>query len=363
MGGSPRRGQHPQERLCMDYLKFLSEVTTVPGTSGYETPVAEVFARAFAPYCDEVEIDQNQSVIALKRGSGKGPKIMLCAHIDEVGLMTMDVEKDGSVRFISLGVAEQTLPAQEVNILCEGGPVYGVIGAVPPHLTGEDDRSSVTPVEELFIDTGLPYEEVVRRVKPGTPVQLVGRTMALENHYIVSKTMDDRACVAILLDCAQQISRRAHDADIYYVLSACEERGSLGADKAAEKIRPDMAFILDVTHGTMPDCRPGRTFPLDVTPVSCGPNTHRKLAGLIKENASRLHMKTMDEVARGTTWTDAWEVQVAAEGVPCVVVSLPLKYMHTTVEVGSMATMADQARLLCETVCTMDARWEETLCF
>ena len=347
----------------MDYLKFLSEVTAVPGTSGYELPVAGVLARAFEPYCDEVTVDHNQSVIAVKRGSGKGPKIMLCAHIDEVGLMTMDVEKDGSVRFISLGVAAQTLPAQEVNILCADGPVYGVIGAVPPHLTGTDDRERVTPVEELFIDTGLPYDEVVRRVKSGTPVQLVGRTMALENQLIVSKTMDDRACVAILLDCAQQISKRMHDADVYYVLSSCEERGSLGADMAAENIRPDMAFILDVTHGTMPDCRPGRTFPLDVTPVSCGPNTHRKMAALIKAQAEKMHIKTMDEVARGTTWTDAWEVQVAAEGVPCVVMSLPLKYMHTTVELGSAATMADQARLLSEIVCGMDAGWEETLCF
>ena len=347
----------------MDYLKFLSHVTTVPGTSGFEAPVAGVFAQAFAPYCDEVHVDHHQSVVALQRGSGKGPKIMLCAHIDEVGLMTMNVEEDGSVRFISLGVAAQTLPAQEVTILTKDGPIYGIIGAVPPHLTAESERNAVTPVEELFIDTGLPYDEVVRRVKPGTPVQLAGRTMALENGLIASKTMDDRACVAILLDCAEKLSRRAHDADVYYVLSAREERDSLGANMAAESIRPDMAFILDVTHGTMPDGRPGRTFPLDVTPVSCGPNTHRKLAALLKAHAEKLHIKTMDEVARGTTWTDAWEVQVSCEGVPCVVLSLPLKYMHTTVEVGSMDTMADQARLIAETVCAMDAGWEETLCF
>lgn len=347
----------------MDYLKFLSHVTTVPGTSGYEAEAAGAFARAFEPYCDEVTVDHTQSVIAVQRGSGKGPKVMLCAHIDEVGLMTMNVEEDGSVRFISLGVAAQTLPAQEVTILAEDGPIYGVIGATPPHLTAQEDRDAVTPVEELFIDTGLPCDEVQRRVKPGTPVQLVGRTMMLENNYMVSKTMDDRACAAILLDCAERISGRAHEADVYYVLSAREERDSYGAQMAAERIRPDMAFILDVTHGTMPDCRPGRTFPLDVTPVSCGPNTHRKMAGLIKAHAKALHIKTMDEVARGTTWTDAWEVQVACEGVPCVVVSLPLKYMHTTVEVGSMDTMADQARLLCETVCAMNAGWEEELCF
>ena len=347
----------------MDYLKFLSHVTTVPGTSGYEGAVAGVFAHAFEPYCDEVTVDHNQNVIAVQRGSGKGPKIMLCAHMDEVGLVTMNVEEDGSVRFISLGVAAQTLPAQEVNIITEDGPIYGVIGAVPPHLTAEVDRDSVTPVEELFIDTGLGYDEAKRLVKPGLPVQLVGRTMMLENQYMASKTMDDRACAAILLDCAEKLKGRAHEADVYYVLSAREERDSYGAQVAAETIMPDMAFILDVTHGTMPDCRPGRTFPLDVTPVSCGPNTHRKLAALVKAHAEKLHIKTMDEVARGTTWTDAWEVQVAAEGVPCVVVSLPLKYMHTTVEVGSVETMADQARLLCEIVCAMNAGWEEELCF
>ena len=347
----------------MNYFDFLSHLTTVPGTSGYEMPVAAEFARAFEPYCDEVTIDRNQSVIAVQRGSGRGPKVMLCAHIDEVGLMTMGVKEDGSVRFMSLGVAAQTLPAQEVTILAADGPIYGVIGAVPPHLTGASDRSAVTPAEELFIDTGLDYDEIVRRIPAGTPVQLVGRTTALANGYVASKTMDDRACVSILLDCAQKMKNRAHDADVYYVLSACEERGSLGADMAAENIRPDMAFILDVTHGTMPGCEMGETYPLDVTAFSCGPNTHRKLAALLKKHAQKLHIKTQDEVSPGNTWTDAWEVQVAAEGVPCVVMSLPLKYMHTTVEVGSMDTMTDQARLLCETVCAMDAGWEEELCF
>ena len=121
-------------------------------------------------------------------------------------------QEDGSVRFMSLGVAAQTLPAQEVHILCEDGPVYGVIGAVPPHLTGEDDRDRVTPVEELFIDTGLAYDEVVCRVKPGTPVQLVGRTMMLENDYMVSKTMDDRACVATMIECAEHRKNRKRSA-------------------------------------------------------------------------------------------------------------------------------------------------------
>lgn len=347
----------------MDILKFLAEITTVPGTSGYEAPVAGAFARAFAPYCDETGVDRSQSTIAVQRGSGKGPRIMLCAHIDEVGLMTTLVEEDGSVRFLPMGVAAQTLPAQEVTLLTKDGPLYGVIGAVPPHLTDRDARERVTPAEELFIDTGLPADEVKKRVPPGTPVQLTGRTTALQNRLVASKTLDDRACAAILLACAQQMKSRLHDADIFYVLSAREERDSFGAMTAAERLSPDLAVILDVTHGTMPGCEEGETFPLDCTTLSAGPNTHRKLTAWLQETARRLNMKTQIEVAAGNTWTDAWEVQVAAMGVPCTIMSLPIKYMHTTVELGSLELMERQAHLLCEAVCALHSGWEGTLCF
>lgn len=346
----------------MDTLKFLTEITAIPGTSGHEAPVAEAFKEAFAPYCDETEVDPGQSVIAVQRGSGRGPRVMLCAHIDEVGLMTTMVEKDGSVRFLSMGVAAQTLPAQEVTLLTKDGPLYGVIGAMPPHLTEDGAQDRVTPAEELFIDTGLPAQEVRRRVPAGTPVQLTGRTTALENGLVASKTLDDRACAAILLDCAQQMKKRRHDADVIYVLSAREERDSFGAMTAAERLAPDLAVILDVTHGTMPGCGEGETYPLDCTTLSAGPNTHRRLTALLKVHAERLGIKTQIEVAAGNTWTDAWEVQVAAQGVPCTIMSLPIKYMHTTVELGSMEVMRRQAHLLCEAVCALGEGWEETLC-
>ena len=124
-----------------------------------------------------------------------------------------------------------------------------------------------------------------------------------------------------------------------------------------------MAVILDVTHGTMPGCGEGETYPVDCTTLSAGPNTHRKLTVLLKEQAERLGVKTQTEVAAGNTWTDAWDVQVACEGVPCTIMSLPIKYMHTTVELGSMELMQKQAHLLCEAVCKLHEGWEETLCF
>lgn len=347
----------------MDLMKYLSNITTVPGTSGYEAPVAQAFESLFAPLCDEVTVDGTQSMVGVQLGKKHGPRVMLCAHIDEVGLMTTDVEEDGSVRFLSLGVAAQTLPAQEVTILAKDGPIYGIIGAVPPHLTGSGERNKVTPVEELFIDTGLSVDEVKRRVPAGTPVQLVGRTMEIAGGHVASKTLDDRACAGILLMCAEELKNRIHDADVFYVLSAREERDSFGAQMAAEQIKPDLAVILDVTHGTMPGCAEGETVSLDATAISCGPNTHRKLAAYIKECAEKLNMKTVCDVAPGNTYTDAWEVQIACEGVPCVVLSLPIKYMHTTVELGSLDLMRAQARLICEAVAHMNKGWEETLCF
>ena len=347
----------------MDYLAFLSHITTVPGTSGYEAPVAGAFKQAFESCCDDVTIDPMGNVIAVQRGTGAGPKIMLCAHMDEVGLMTTGVEEDGSVRFLSMGVAAQSLPAQEVNLLTKEGPVYGVICAVAPHLTSASERGRVIPADELYIDTGLSADEVRRLVPAGTPVQFIARTMALENNRVASKTLDDRACAAILLGCAKELKKIVHDADVYYVLSVREERDSLGALTASERIWPDAAFILDVTHGTMEGCAPGQTCPLDVSDISCGPNTHPGLAAYLTEHAKKLGMKTVVGVAAGSTWTDAWEVQVACEGIPCVVLSLPVKYMHTTVELGSLDLMRAQAHLLAQAVGTMEKGWEKTLCY
>ena len=347
----------------MNTFDFLKSITTVPGTSGNETAVARALREAFAPLCDEAHNDAMGSMVAVQRGSGHGPRVMLIAHLDEVSLMTMDVCDDGAVRFTSIGVASQIMPAQEVTVLTREGARLGVIGAKPPHLVAPEDRKKPYRTDELFIDLGLPAETVKRLVPPGTPVQLVGETTMLQNNRAASKTMDDRACVAIMLACAEEMQRRAHDADIYYVCSADEERNCLGAITSTYAIQPDMAFVLDVTHGSMEGCAPGETCPVDVTPMSVGPNLHPGLTAFLRAHAEKLRMKVYTEVAPGNTYTDAWDVQVSREGVPCALMSLPLKYMHTTVETCDLSQIEAQAHLLAETISDIDAGWEETLCY
>lgn len=347
----------------MNTFDFLKSITVVPGTSGNETAVAKALREVFLPLCDEAYADAMGSMVAIQRGTGKGPKVMLCAHLDEVSLMTMDVESDGAIRFLSLGVASHILPAQEVLVLTKEGPKFGVIGAKPPHLLSAEDKKKAYKVNELYIDIGMPADEVKRLVPAGTPVQLTGETTMLKNNRAASKTMDDRACVAIMLRCAEEMKRRAHDADIYYVCSASEETNSLGAITSAYRIEPDMAFVLDVTHGSMEGCAPGETCPLDVTPLAVGPNLHAGLTAFLREHAEKLRMKVHTEVASGNTYTDAWPLQVSREGVPCALMSLPLKYMHTTVETCDLSVIEAQAHLLAETIGDIHAGWEETLCY
>ena len=342
-----------------EIIDFITEITALPGTSGYEQPVAEAICAAFAPFCDDAHVDGMGSVIA--RQKGKGPKVMLCAHLDEIGMMTLGVEDDGSVRFMPMGMADMILPAQEVYILTREGPLYGVIGSTPPHM--REDKTKGVRAEDLFIDTGLAAEEVKRRVPAGTPVQMIGPTVKLQNDLIASKTLDDRACVAILLACAKEMKARAHDADIYYVLSAREEFDSLGALTSAYNISPDMAIVLDVTFGTAEGCKPGSTYPLDTSTLGVGPNLHRVLTRRLREEAERLGMKVESEVMGGATGTDAWDIQTAREGIPCALLSLPVKHMHTSVELGSAKLMLAQAHLLAQTLSGIEEGMEETLCF
>ena len=342
-----------------EIIDFLTHITAVPGTSGNEGLVAEALVEAFSPYCEDAHADGVGSVVAHQ--AGKGPKVMLCAHLDEISMMTTGVEDDGSVRFLPMGMADMILPAHEVHILTREGPLYGVIGSTPPHMRG--DRSKGVSADDLFIDTGLSPEEVKRRVPAGTPVQMLGATIKLKNDCVASKTLDDRACVAILLACAKEMASRKHDADIYYALSCQEEYSGLGAITSAYNIEPDMAIVLDVTFAQSEGCGAGQAYPIDVSTLAVGPNLHRGLTERLQEEADRLGMKVESEVIAGHTGTDAWGIQVACEGIPCALLSLPVRYMHTSVEVGSAKLMLAQAHLLAQTLCGIEAGWEETLCF
>ena len=237
----------------MDMQKILTEAAAKVGPSGQEMQVAEYFAEQFRPLVDEVTVDNLFNVIAHKKGTG--PRVALFAHMDEISLMVTAIEDDGSLRLGNVGgVDPRILPASRVWVHGKER-LFGTIGAMPPHLMGAEDRSKNYDRKDLYVDVGYPAEKVRELVHVGDLVTFNVPATPLLNGQFASKTMDDRACVTMLLATAERLKGLKCDADVYFVGSTQEEIGSQGAKTAAFHIDPDLAIAIDVDHATIPGSR------------------------------------------------------------------------------------------------------------
>ncbi len=355
----------------MDFLPFLQEVSGKFGPSGQEQEVSAWLMEQFRPYCDSVETDALFNVIALKRATQQtkkaAPRVMLCAHQDEIALMVSEILPDGTLRMGQVGgVDPRILPASRVmvHVTAADGQeqkLLGVVGAKPPHLLDGTEQKRNYKREELFVDLGLPADKVQALVHIGDMITLQGETLALLNQRAAGKTMDDRACIAVMLDAAKRLQTMKHEADVYFVCTSQEEVGARGARVAAHTLHPNMAVVLDVSHAPVPQSKPDTTIPLDAPAATFGPFVQHKLLERLKATAASHGIKLNTEHAEGSTYTDLDNVQIAREGVPCVLIDLPLKYMHTTVELLDMNAMAECGRLLCHFVAELSDGWEDAL--
>ena len=357
----------------MDILHYLQGMAVQHGPSGHEAQVAQWLQKQFEPLCDSVTIDPLYNVIAFKKATrpmadgSPAPRVMLAAHQDEIALMTADILPDGTLRMGAVGgVDPRILPASTVTVHATGGAegavrLLGVVGAMPPHLLNAADRENNYKREDLFVDLGLPVERVRELVHIGDLITLNGPATPLLNDRCASKTMDDRACVACLLEAAERLQRMSHLCDIYFVATSQEEVGSKGAAVAAHTINPDLAVALDVTHATIPQSRPDTTVPLDAPATTYGPFVQHKLLDRLKKAAGDHGIKLNTEHAERFTYTDLDDIQIAREGVPCVLINLPLKYMHTTVELLDTKVIRECGRLLAHFLGDLDEGWDDAL--
>lgn len=343
----------------MDVQKILTEAAAKVGPSGQEMEVAEYFAEQFRPFVDEVTVDSMFNVIAHKKGTG--PKVALFAHMDEIGLMVVAIEEDGSLRLGNVGgVDPRILPACRVWVHGKE-KLFGTIGALPPHLMNAADQKKNYNREDLYVDVGLPVEKVRELVRVGDIVTFNVPSTLLLNGQFAAKTMDDRACVTMLVETAERLRKLQCDADVYFVGSTQEEVGSRGAKTAAYALDPDLAIAIDVDHATIPGSRPNTTVDLDSLCASIGPFLQPKLLKRLIDCAAAHHVKLQTTVAERNTYTDGDAVALAREGVPMVLLSLPLKYMHTTVETLDIQALKEGSRLLSHFLSELDAGWEDDL--
>ncbi len=339
--------------------EFLSEVTAVPGLTGQEGPVAEYIAAAFRPLADEVKIDRLNNVIA--RLKGDGPKVLFAAHLDEIGLMVVKIEEDGSLRLGNVGgVDPRILPGMRVRVLGKE-TLLGVVGAKAPHLLSDEERKENYKREDLHVDLGLPVERVKELVQVGDQVQLEQRFVKLQNDRYATKTADDRACVAILYRAMQLLQNMKHHADLYFVATCQEEIGSYGAKMTGFSVDPDFGVALDVCHAKTPGAPEGRTSDLGSPVASMGPYLQPVLRKKLMDVAQEQNIQVQTSVVPRNTSTDADGLSIQRGGIPTVLLELPLKYMHTTVELFDMHTLEESARLLANFACQVADDWEEAL--
>lgn len=337
----------------MQICEILKELTEHPGISGFEADFSHALSEKLKSYCSHVQTTSLGCVLGKLPSPRKAAKsIMLEAHLDRIGLIVSEICDEGFVKFAAVGgVDERILPSSEVYILGKE-KVYGVIGAKPPHLLskGRDD-SAALKISDMTIDTGLNREALSRLVKVGDPILLRSIFTELLSGNAASAALDNRAGIASVFSCLERIKNQELPYDIYICFTTGEETGLHGAYTIPGLVHPDLAVVVDVTHGTTPDAPKVGTFPLcSGTAICRGPNLHFEYTKSVIELARNKSIPFEIEVASGHSGTNAWALQNIGCGTPCVLLSIPLRYMHTSVEVVNIADIDATARLLTEIV-------------
>jgi tetrahedral aminopeptidase len=357
MGGS-FRGE-----MRVDLAELLGRLSEAVGISGYETEVRSLIVDEFQRHADDVRADAMGSVIALKRGQGIEPRrsIMLAAHLDEIGLIVTEV-KEGFLHFTTVGGFDARVLLGQPVVAHGKRKLPGVIGSRPPHVLSAAEREKVVPREELCVDVGLPAADVEKSVAVGDLISIRGRYLRLRGDMVAGKAFDDRAGVAALVVCLDMLSGLKHTWDAYVVATSQEEVGLRGATTSAYGVAPDLGIAIDVGFGPQPGVPDSESVPIGKGPaLAIGPNIHPGMLKKLEEVAKAAEIPYSVEAAPGATGTDAWAIQVAREGVPTCLLSVPVRNMHTPVETASLKDITRTGRLLALFVAALDDRFMDQI--
>ena len=303
----------------------LMKLLSVYGPTGTEKNVAGVIAEMIRPYVDEIRVDALGNLICVKRGREGGKRLMFSAHMDHIGLIVTDADENGFIRVSNLGGinAARSVGAQVVF----GNGVQGVIGA--------DGTAQKPEMKDLYIDIGAENrEEALERVALGDAAVYRFSCVELGKNRLSAPAMDDRAGCAVLLEAMALLGET--DNEVAAVFSVQEEVGLRGAKTAAYAVDPDLGIALDVTlTGDVPEARPrmsvklggGAAIKVMDRSVLCAPVVRDRLVQLAKEERIAYQMEVL--VAGGT---DAGAMHVSRGGVPCGVISIPCRYVHSGAE-------------------------------
>lgn len=336
----------------MSILETTKEFLKYPGISGFEMDFSTALCEKLKKYCPHATVNKTGCVLGcIESENAEARTVMLEAHLDRIGLIVSSVDENGFVSFATLGgVDERILPGAEVWIL-GNEKVFGVIGAKPPHIMDKEESKGGISAGGLLIDTGL-GKKAAEFVSVGDPILLDSKFCELMGGKISSAALDNRVSIAAVFEVLEELKGEKLPVNLSVAFTSGEESGLLGAYTLVGDREPDLAVVIDVTYGRTPDADGCETFPLGSgAAILRGPNVHYEYTKKLMNVAKKKGIPFEIEVARGSSGTTAWAFQTSGCGVPCVIISIPLRYMHTTVETVDLSDVECVCRLLKEIIC------------
>jgi len=337
---------------------LLFSLLEVGSPSGYEEPMIRRLMEELRPLCDEVTQTPRGNVVGVQRGADPhAPRVALAAHMDQVGFVVFSIDPRGFIRFRKLGGAvDRSIQGHQVRLLTEEGPVMGVVGLKPGHITRPEEARQIPPVEEMYIDIGARSADECeeRGVRIGTPIVWNAGPVELGNGLVATAAADDRAGLAAIITVAKALKRMPPEATVYYIGTVEEEIGLRGAAVAAHGLGVDMAVAVDTCPaGWQPDVNMRDL----VYEVGAGPCLQMgEIGGGGFRVGSQVVRRWLVEAAEANGLpyqtgfmhggTDASAIQQTGSGIPAVAFSIPRRYSHSPVEVLSL----DDLRNLTETL-------------
>jgi endoglucanase len=329
----------------------LRSLLTATGPSGYETAPARAFAEACAPFA-EVETDVMGTVTARVKGTGDGPTVAIVGHIDEIGLIVTHIDDKGYLSFIGVGGWDPViLVGQRVVVTTKDGVIPGVVGKKPIHLLKEDERKRAAEMKDLHIDIGAKDgDEAKGLVRIGDVAVIAGDPVELPNDRVIARAMDNRLGCFVAYEAARLVAEAGGaPGDVIATAVVQEEITFAGARTFAHAVRPDVAIVVDVTHATDApgvDERENGTHPLGSGPViERGSTIHPRVSERLIEAAEAEEIPHTLSASARFTGTDADAIHISRSGIPTGLISLPLRYMHSPVELVQLDDVANGAKL------------------
>jgi endoglucanase len=338
--------------MLMSLSENLEKLSNACGVTGREEEVRNLMIKLMKPYGDEIVVDKLENVIAIKKGKKSSPKVMLAAHMDEVGLMVKTITKEGFLQFAKMGgIDDRILLAQKVIVHTRKGPLHGIIGSKPPHIQKEEERKKIVAYDELFIDIGAESRENADAmgVKIGDPVAFDVKYAKIGKNVVIGKAFDDRVGCAVMIETLKQLEKT--NCTICVVGTVQEEVGLRGAATAAFGVDPDVGIALDVTvAGDVPGVREIDTTVKmgkgpTLTVADAGLITHPKVLRLLLDVAEENKIAYQLETGLAGT-TDAARISLTRQGVPSGTVSIATRYIHSPVGMLDLKDAENSAKLV-----------------